>query len=152
MRTTAMENQETHPLSNSIESSSQQETSVESFGALLSQFEKEHGGRSKPESAQKEGVVVSISDDLVFLDIGLKVEGAVPRTEFRDKAESISPGDRIPVSVKGRTEEGYYALSLSKVVQPVGWASIEKAFTEQAAIVGPVTGVVKGGLTVDIGV
>jgi small subunit ribosomal protein S1 len=148
-----MANQETHDLSNSIETSSQHnENSVESFGDVLSQFEKEHVDRSKSESAQKEGVVVSISDDLVFLDIGLKVEGALPRTEFMDNAESISLGDKIPVSLKGRTEEGYYALSLSKVVQPVDWTSIEKAFTEQTAVVATVTAVIKGGLSVDIGV
>ena len=148
-----MANQENHDLSNSIETSSQhQENSRESFEAALSQFEKEHADRSKSESAQREGVVVSISDDLVFLDIGLKVEGALPRTDFRDNAESVSPGDRIPVSLKGRTEEGYYALSLSKVVQPVDWASIEKAFAEQTAVVGIVMSVVKGGLNVDVGV
>jgi small subunit ribosomal protein S1 len=129
-----------------------QENSSESFESVLSQFEKDHANESKSGSAQKEGVVVSISADLVFLDIGLKIEGALPRTEFRDNAEGISPGDRITVSVKGRTEEGYYALSLAKVVQPVDWASIEKAFAEQTAVVGTVAGGVKGGLTVDIGV
>jgi len=54
--------------------------------------------------------------------------------------------------LKGRTEEGYYALSLSKVMQPVDWASIEKAFAEQTAVVGIVTSLVKGGLNVDVGV
>src|SRR5215469_10130885 len=148
---TNMANQETQDISTSPEGTPKpQENSSESFESILSQFEKDHADRST--STQKEGVVVSISDDLVFLDIGLKVEGSLPRTEFRDNAESVSPGDRIPVSVKGRTEEGYYALSLSKVVQPVDWASIEKAFTEQTAVVGTVTSVVKGGLTVDIGV
>lgn len=148
-----MANQEIQDLSTPIETSSQvQENPVESFGAVLSQFEKEHADRSKPESAQKEGVVVSISDDLLFLDIGLKVEGVLPRTDFKGNAESILPGDRIPVSIKGRTEEGYYALSVSKAVQPVDWTSIEKAFADQTAVVGTVTGVVKGGVSVDIGV
>lgn len=148
-----MTNQEPQPLSNSIETSSHnQEDSIESFGSVLSQFEKEQTDRSKSASAQKEGVVVSISADLVFLDIGLKIEGALPRTEFRNNAESVSPGDRIPVSIKGRTEDGFYALSLSKVVQPVDWASIEKAFAEKTPVVGTVTALVKGGLAVDIGV
>jgi len=56
------------------------------------------------------------------------------------------------VSVKGRTEEGFYALSLAKIVQPVDWASLEKAFAEQTAVVGTVTGVVKGGVSLDLGV
>jgi small subunit ribosomal protein S1 len=148
-----MAHQETENLTRSTEVSSQQEeSSVESFGAVLSQFEKEHADRSQSESQQKDGVVVSISDDSLFLDIGLKVEGALPRTEFRDNAAAIAPGDRIRVSVKGRTEDGYYALSLSKVVQPVDWAALEKALAQHTAVVGTVMGVVKGGLTVDIGV
>jgi small subunit ribosomal protein S1 len=148
-----MANHETRDISASPEGAPKHpENSSESFESVLSQFEKDHADRSKSDSAQKEGVVVSISDDLVFLDIGLKIEGALPRTDFRDNAEGISPGDRIPVSVKGRTEEGYYALSLAKVVQPVDWASIEKAFAEQTPVVGTVTGIVKRGLTVDIGV
>jgi small subunit ribosomal protein S1 len=149
---TAMANQDPQDTSTSVNSEAQQqEDSAESFGSVLSQFEKEHADQSKSASAQKEGIVVSLSDDQVFLDIGLKVEGALLRSEFRDNAANLSPGDKIPVSIKGRTEEGYYALSLSKVAQPVDWASIEKAFTERTAVVGTVTGVVKGGLTVDVG-
>jgi small subunit ribosomal protein S1 len=149
---TAMANQDPQDTSTSVNSESQpQEDSAESFESALSQFEKEHADQSKSASAQKEGIVVSLSDDQVFLDIGLKVEGALLRSEFRDNAASLSPGDKVLVSIKGRTEEGYYALSLSKVAQPVDWASIEKAFTERTAVVGTVTGVVKGGLTVDVG-
>jgi small subunit ribosomal protein S1 len=54
--------------------------------------------------------------------------------------------------VKGRNPEGYYELSLVRVAQPQDWSSLEEAFTQRTAIVGTVTGVVKGGLTVDIGV
>ncbi len=148
-----MTNQQPQPLSDPIETSSpDQENPVESFGSVLSQFEKEHAGQSNSGPAQKEGVVVSISEEFVFLDIGLKIEGSLPRSEFKANAEGISPGDKFSVSIKGRTEEGFYALSLSKVVQPVDWASIEKAFAEQTSVVGTVTGVIKGGLSVDIGV
>ncbi len=143
-----MENRDIQDLSTSAEEAN----STESFASALLQFEKERADRKQSESAQKEGVVVSVTSDAVFLDIGLKIEGTLPRTAFRDNADGISPGDKVPVSVKGRTEDGYYALSLAKVVQPVDWTSIEKAFTEKTAVVGTVTAVVKGGLTVDIGV
>ena len=39
-----------------------------------------------------------------------------------------------------------------KVERPKDWSSLEKAFAEKAAIIGVVTGVVKGGLSVDVGV
>ena len=126
--------------------------STESFGSLLSQFEKTHGGQSKTEASQKEGIVISISSDSVFLDIGFKIEGVLSRGEFENNAQGITVGDRFPVSVKGRNEEGYYALSRLKIAQPTDWSSLEEAYAQKAAVAGTVTSIVKGGLTVDIGV
>jgi small subunit ribosomal protein S1 len=126
--------------------------STESFGSLLSQFEKTHGGQSKTEASQKEGIVISISPDSVFLDIGFKIEGVLSRGEFENNAQGITVGDRFPVSVKGRNEEGYYALSRLKIAQPTDWPSLEEAYAQKAAVAGTVTSIVKGGLTVDVGV
>src|ERR1700753_4428313 len=89
--------------------------STESFGSRLSQFEKTHGGQSKTEASQKEGIVISISPESVFLDIGLKIEGVISRGEFESNAEKIAVGDRLLVSGKGRNEEGYYSLSRLKL-------------------------------------
>jgi small subunit ribosomal protein S1 len=152
MKATSMENQETPDLSPTNEITSQTEDSSEAFGALLSQFEREHPKQASSESGQREGFVVSLTDELVILDIGLKIEGALPRADLKNNAEGVLPGTKILVSVKGRTEEGFYALSVTKVVQPVDWAALEKAFAEQALVSGSVTGVVKGGLSVDVGV
>ena len=127
--------------------------STESFGSLLSQFEETHGvGQSKTAASQKEGIVISISSDSVFLDIGFKIEGVLSRGEFENNAQGITVGDRFLVSVKGRNEEGYYALSRLKIAQPTDWSSLEEAYTRKAAVAGTVTSLVKGGLTVDIGV
>jgi small subunit ribosomal protein S1 len=54
--------------------------------------------------------------------------------------------------VKGRNEEGYYELSRLRVETPKDWTALEKAFEDKSTIVGTVTAVVKGGLSVDIGV
>src|SRR6202035_3506473 len=66
--------------------------------------------------------------------------------------ETPKPGDKVTVSVKGRDPEGYYQLTLAKVDRPKDWSALEKAFAEKATIVGTVTGVIKGGLSVDVGV
>lgn len=123
---------------------------IESFGDLLSQFEQSH----KPTDAarQLEGTVVSVSADAVYLDIGFKTEGVLPRSAFPDNADGIAPGNKIPISVKGRNEEGYYELSRLKVTTPTDWASLEQAFAQKTAIVGTVTAVVKGGFSIDVGV
>src|SRR5208283_303487 len=42
--------------------------------------------------------------------------------------------------------------SRSKISQPTDWPALEQAFTGKATIVGAVTAVVKGGLSVDVGV
>ena len=124
----------------------------ENFADLLSQFEKSHTHKPASGARQIEGNVVSLSADQVFLDIGYKTEGVLLRSAFRNNADGIKPGDKVSVSVKGRNEEGYYDLTLFKVAQPRDWSALEEAFAQKLAVVGNVTAVVKGGLTVDIGV
>jgi len=124
----------------------------ESFGDLLLQFEKSHSHRSQEGQKQLDGTVVSITADSVYLDIGYKTEGVLLRTDFDNNATGVAVGDRFPVSVKGRNEEHYYMLSRFKIAQPRDWSALEEAFEQKLAIVGTVTGVVKGGLTVDVGV
>jgi small subunit ribosomal protein S1 len=126
--------------------------STESFGALLSQFEQSRAHKPEDRAKQLEGTVISVSADSVFLDIGFKVEGILSRGAFENNGEGIAPGDRFPVSVKGRNEEGYYELSRLRIAPVTDWASLEDAFAQKSAITGRVTAVVKGGLSVDVGV
>ena len=128
---------------------------AESFADLLSDFERSHSHRASTrqgEMRQLEGTVVSLSADQVFLDIGYKIEGVLPRSSFPNDAEGVKPGDRFPVSITGRNEEGYYQLSRFRVAQPRDWSALERAFAEKIAVAGTVTEVIKGGLSVDIGV
>jgi small subunit ribosomal protein S1 len=137
------------------ESESQPTTAAEpdeNFADILKDFERSHAHKPAGGAKQLEGTVVSLSADRVFLDIGYKVEGVLARSIFPNNAEGVTPGDTIPVSVKGRNEEGYYELTRFNVAQPRDWSALESAFAEKSAIVGTVTGVVKGGLTVDVGV
>jgi small subunit ribosomal protein S1 len=124
---------------------------TESFGDLLSQFEKSHARPTVAGQKQLQGTVISITADGVFLDIGYKVEGVLPRSAFRSN-ETVQPGDTFPVSVRGRNEEGYYELSRTRVAQPRDWSALENAFAQKLAVAGTVAAAVKGGLTVDIGV
>jgi small subunit ribosomal protein S1 len=125
----------------------------ESFADLLVEFERSHSHKSEqPGQRQLQGVVVSLSADQVFLDIGYKTEGVLPRSAFSNNAEDVHPGDTFPVSVTGRNTEHYYELSRFKVAQPRDWSALEAAFAEKLAIVGTVTEVRKGGVTVDVGV
>src|SRR5580658_2851240 len=131
---------------------------TESFSELFSQYEKSHARKRSGEggSKQLEGTVIAVSADSVFLDIGFKSEGILPLADFQSAGETAKPavkkGDKLLVSVKGRDPEGYYQLTRAKVERPKDWSALEKAFADKATIVGTVTGVIKGGLSVDVGV
>jgi len=125
---------------------------TESFGDILSQYEQAHKHRAEEGGRGLEGVVIAISADSVFLDIGYKTEGMIPLAEFQSAGESPKPGDKMPVSIKGRSAEGYYELSRIKVERPKDWSALEKAFADKSAIAGVVTALVKGGVNVDVGV
>ncbi len=124
--------------------------SKESFEDILSQYEKSHSRKKEDRGKQLEGTVIAVSAESVFFDIGFKTEGIIPLTVFQD--EVVKPGDKMLVSVKGRDPEGYYELSRQKIAQPRDWLSLEQAFTDKSTIVGTVTGVIKGGFSVDVGV
>src|SRR5713226_6861868 len=124
---------------------------TESFKDVFSEYEQSHSRKSEPGSQGREGTVIAVTADAIVLDIGFKTEGVLPLTAFPpDKPPK--PGDRVQVTIKGRDPEGYYELSRGKVERPTDWASLEQAFVSKATIVGTVTGVVKGGLSVDVGV
>jgi small subunit ribosomal protein S1 len=133
-----------------IAADSAAETS-ETFGEMLSQYEKSHSRKTEDGGKQLVGTVIAVSGDSVFLDIGFKSEGILPLAALQ-AGESTKPGDKFPVSVKGRDPEGYYQLTRARVERPKDWAALEKAFADKATIVGTVTGAIKGGLSVDVGV
>ena len=124
----------------------------ESFDQLLSQYEQSHARLREDGGKQLEGTVIAITADSVLLDIRFKSEGILPLADFQSKGQEVKPGDKLLVSVKGRDADGYYELSRTKISRPKDWSALEQAFTEKATIVGTVTAVVKGGLSVDVGV
>jgi len=125
----------------------------ESFGDILTQYEQSHTHRiAEPGKKGLEGTVVAITAEAALLDIGFKTEGIIPLTDFQSTGDTVKVGDKLPVSIKGRDPEGYYELSRLKVERPKDWSALEKAFAEKAAILGTITAVVKGGVSVDVGV
>ncbi len=122
-----------------------------SFADLLSQFEQEHDA---PRGQAISGVVIQVSDEWVYVDIGRKMEGVLPAANFRDSSGElkIQKGDQALVMITGTNEEGLYTLSTIRVERPRDWSGLEKAFQEKRTIGGRVVEVVKGGLKVDVGV
>ncbi|HYM13789.1 MAG TPA: S1 RNA-binding domain-containing protein, partial [Bryobacterales bacterium] len=72
-----------------------------SFGDILSRFEQAHASPPQHDGEGREGVVIAVSGDSVFVDIGLKIEGLMPLSEFRgtNGEVSIHPGDKLRVGI-----------------------------------------------------
>jgi small subunit ribosomal protein S1 len=140
------------PTSNNPHPDNTELESGESFDAIFQEYEQSHARQPEAGGRQIESTVVAVSADSVYLDIGYKTEGVLPLAPFQSANEEVKPGDKFLVAVKGRNAEGYYELSRFKVEQPRDWSALERAFADKAPIAGTVTGVVKGGLTVDVGV
>jgi small subunit ribosomal protein S1 len=122
---------------------------TESFGEILSQFQKSHSHKKEGQQ-QLEGTVIAVTDEAVFFDIGFKSEGILPLSALQ--GETLKPGDKALVTVKGRDLDGYYELSRFQVERPMDWTALEKAFAEKSPVLGTVTTIVKGGFSVDVGV
>src|SRR5580704_18778780 len=70
----------------------------ESFADALRAFEKSHAGprESKQPAGQLQGTVVSLTADQVFLDVGYKIEGVLPRSAFENGGANVKQGDVFP--------------------------------------------------------
>jgi small subunit ribosomal protein S1 len=122
---------------------------TESFGEILSQYQKSHS-RKADGGKQIQATVISVTPESVFFDIGYKSEGILPIAALQ--SQELKPGDKLLVAIKGRDPDGYYELSQFKVERPTDWDALEKAFAAKVAVLGTVTAVVKGGFSVDVGV
>jgi len=137
------------PQTSNPETSQPTAEATESFGEIFSEYQKSHSHRAAGQS-QIEGTVISVNPESVFFDIGYKSEGILPVSALQ--GETLNPGDKALVTVKGRDLDGYYELSRFKVERPMDWTALEKAFADKSAVLGTVTAVVKGGFSVDVGV
>ena len=97
------------------------------------------------------GTILEIRPQVVLVDIGYKSEGAIPSNEFED--EEIEIGDEIEVLLeKLENDEGMVVLSKEKAAHKQNWEKIVKVFQDGGLVRGKVKSVVKGGLTVNVGV
>ncbi|HEY3898062.1 MAG TPA: 30S ribosomal protein S1 [Chthoniobacter sp.] len=98
------------------------------------------------------GHILEVRPREVLVDIGYKSEGAIPLSEF-DSADDLQVGDEVEVLIlRLENEEGSVILSKEKAAYRQNWEKIVKVFQGDGLIKGKVKAVVKGGLTVNIGV
>ncbi|MDP7426340.1 MAG: S1 RNA-binding domain-containing protein, partial [Rhodospirillales bacterium] len=122
----------------------------ENFADLLEESFKEE---DRLQGRVVNGTILSIENDIVVIDVGLKSEGAVSIKEFTEPGGevNISASDKIDVFVEryeGR--DGTVILSRDKARREEAWTVLEKAFEAEERVNGVIFGRVKGGFTVDL--
>jgi len=125
-----------------------------SFAEALAAFDSGRRARAQAADGPRQGTVAAIAGERVFVDIGGKSEGVIPAAELSgpDGVLTVRVGDQIQVQVSGRDEDGYLLLSPLAGGRPRDWSGIQRAFANKEIIAGRVTGPVKGGWSVDVGV
>ncbi len=103
------------------------------------------------------GVVIQVLDDEVMVDVGGKSEGIIPLREMSSQdvdsaRELVNVGDEIEVMVIKWDDDGTILLSRKKVEAQRALDKLEQDFNEGRVIKGTITGSVKGGLLVDVGI
>src|ERR1700684_4595983 len=108
--------------------------------------------RDFKEGSIVKGRVLEIRPREVLVDIGYKSEGVIPSSEF-DDMDQVEVGDEVEVLLERlENEDGMVVLSKEKAAHKQNWDKIVKVFEGDGLIKGKVKAVVKGGLTVNIGV
>src|ERR671910_2482321 len=123
---------------------------MESFAALL---EETLGTSDSLEGTVVKGRVISIENDNVLIDVGLKSEGRVALKEFGGPGGNVElkPGDTVEVYLERMEDKnGEAVLSREKAKREEAWTLLEKSFNDQSRVTGVIFGRVKGGFTVDL--
>jgi small subunit ribosomal protein S1 len=108
--------------------------------------------RDFKEGSIVKGRILEIRPREVLVDIGYKSEGVIPVSEFED-SDGVEVGDEVEVLLERlENEDGMVVLSKEKAAHKQNWDKIVKVFEGDGLIKGKVKAVVKGGLTVNIGV
>ena len=99
------------------------------------------------------GKIVSIENDIVTIDVGLKSEGRIPLNEFS------RPGQNLEVNIGDETEvyienvdnaNGETSLSREKAVKQKAWHELQDNFSNNKVVTGVPFNRVKGGMSVDL--
>ena len=123
---------------------------TESFAEL---FEESLATHSLKPGTIVTGIIMEIRDDSVVVNAGLKSEGFVPISQFRNLQGEleVEVGDEVQVALD-TVEDGFgeTRLSRDKAKRALVWDKLEGAFEGEETIEGKISGKVKGGFTVDI--
>lgn len=126
----------------------------------IDQTQKDEFSRLLEQSGNiKKGVLMSavvIRKDYyyVFVDVGLKSEGRIPKEEFTlgsDDSKVPNVGDTVTVFLEALEDRnGDVLLSYTKAMREAGWGQLEELFHKRQTVLGTLIRKVQGGCIVNI--
>ena len=99
------------------------------------------------------GKIVSIENDVVTIDVGLKSEGRIPLNEFSRPGQKteLNVGDEADVYIENvDSSNGETMLSREKAVKQKAWHELQESFSNNKVVTGIPFNRVKGGMSVDL--
>ena len=108
---------------------------------------------SVKEKSIASGKIISIENDIVTVDVGLKSEGRIPLSEFSrpGRSSDIEVGDEIEVFIENvDNANGETLLSREKAVKQKAWQNLQVSFAENKVVTGVPFNRVKGGMSIDL--
>jgi small subunit ribosomal protein S1 len=120
------------------------------YDILINDYSKNSSAKEKSITS---GKIVSIENDIVTIDVGLKSEGRVPLSEFSRTGQTseIQVGDAIEVFIENvDNANGETLLSREKAVKQKAWQNLQESFNENKVVTGIPFNRVKGGMSVDL--
>ena len=108
---------------------------------------------SAKEKSITTGKVISIENEIVTIDVGLKSEGRIPLSEFSRPGQKseIEVGDETEVFIENvDNANGETLLSREKAVKQKAWHNLQNSFNENKVVTGTPFNRVKGGMSVDL--
>ena len=133
-----------------MEKTEQKKLTNSDYEALISKSLKEKSIREK---TIVKGQVVSMQNDIVTIDVGLKSEGRIPLSEFTRPGQKpeINIGDSFEVYVENiDNSNGETVLSREKAVKQKAWNTLQDSFENNKVVTGTPFNRVKGGMSVDL--
>ena len=128
----------------------EKEEAQNSKGNIQTQLEESLNNLKPLEDGQLvDGIVVQISSEYVFLDIGYKSEGKIPVAEFADNLPKV--GETVTVVLLRKDGRNGPEVSKAKADAKQMWKDVRKAFDEKTPIDGKIEKIVKGGYDVNLG-
>ena len=123
--------------------------SADDFAAM---FEGSAAAAAMTEGKVVPATVISVENDAVIVDVGLKTEGRIPAREFGLDGDLPEPGSIVEVYLD-RIENalGDAVLSRDKARREEAWVKLERQHNAEEPVEGAIVGRVKGGFTVDLG-